>query len=278
MKWSLINTTRKMAMKHICIFFFLLISLFGVSDLKAHIAVTGDFTHEYTVEPNQTIKGEIPITNFGNEPITAKIFIKDYLFYCNGENHYLEKGTTKRSNGNWLQLSASSAEIPPGQSKNIHYTLKVPNGTSMQGTYWSMILVEPEEKMNFDLSENQAGIQTVIRYGIQMITHLGSSGDLDLKITNKELVEKENQKFLEVHVENSGSRLLRPEVWAEFYDDEGESCGTFGGQKKRIFPTCSAAYLIDLEKLEKKKYEALLIIDDKDQAVFGAQYSLDLTQ
>jgi hypothetical protein len=113
----------------------------------------------------------------------------------------------------------------------------------------------------------------VIRYAIQIVTHMGNSGQRNLKFIDTELVRDDSQRYLSVDLENTGERWLRPTLWAELYSRSGAYIGKFEGGKLRIYPGTSARYTIDLTQAEQGEYKALVIADCGDD-VFGATYSL----
>jgi hypothetical protein len=69
---------------------------------------------------------------------------------------------------------------------------------------------------------------------------------------------------------------LRPFLTLELYDEQGLAAGTFEGGRWRIYPGTSVRYAVDLSKVDKGKYSALILVDNKDENVFGAQYSLEI--
>jgi len=241
------------------------------------ISVPGSLTHENTVELGETIKGSIPILNRGDSVGRVKVYVMDYLFNSEGQTFYEKLGFNPRSNGNWIKTSRTYLEIPPNNEVNFTYTLQVPKTLKKDGTYWSIILVEPLLPPPTDTGQkNTASIQTVMRYGIQVVTHLGKTGKYDLKIANKNIESNDEKKYFSIDVENSGSLMLAPQISVELFNNLGNYIGNFKGPKLRIFPTCSVKYSVDLGNLSKGDYKAVLILDHNEGEVFGAQYDLSL--
>ena len=122
----------------------------------------------------------------------------------------------------------------------------------------------------------QVGVQTVIRYAIQIITNFEKNSDKSLRFIEKHLEIKENEKFFQIDLENTGNRLVKATVWIEIYDNKGVSLGRFDAGNSRIFPTCSSRFRADLSQLPQGKYTALLIADIGNDKVFGARYKLKI--
>ena len=79
-------------------------------------------------------------------------------------------------------------------------------------------------------------------------------------------------------VENIGERWLTPVLFVELYAENGEYAGKFEGGKWRIYPGTSVRYRVDLTSLPEGTYKALIFVDNLDEYVFGAEYTLDIIQ
>jgi hypothetical protein len=120
------------------------------------------------------------------------------------------------------------------------------------------------------------GLETKVRYGIQIVTNVGAAGTPRIKFLEKKLLTGEDKIILQMDLENTGERWLSPRVWVELYDGRGTLVGRFQGGKKRIFPGCSVRHKVDLSGVAPGKYKALVVVDNGDQYVFGAKYDLGI--
>ena len=59
---------------------------------------------------------------------------------------------------------------------------------------------------------------------------------------------------------------------------KGEPAGKIEGERWRIFPGTSVRYRFDVSSLKQGVYNALIVFDNKDASVFGAQYKLNVTE
>lgn len=261
--------------------FTLLFSPLTSSVSEASVSVVGGLSREMTVQIGQTYQGIIFLKNHGEKSQEVKLYQTDYLFFSDGTNIYGEPGELERSNANWLSLSPTRVEVPPGGTVSISYILEVPDNDSLVGTYWSMLMVEPLVEMK-ELPENdqtRLGIRQVVRYGMQFVTHIGDTGRCELKFpTHPKLLvkKKEGRKVFQLDLENTGQHSLRPEVWVELYNEEGLLIGRFESGRKRIYPGTSVRHSIDLSDVPKGKYDVLVVADNGDDYFpVGAQYTLD---
>ena len=130
------------------------------------------------------------------------------------------------------------------------------------------------ESITEDKGKVKLGIRHAVRYGIQMVTHIGDTGARNLKFLSTRLLKEGEARVLQVHIENIGERWLRPFLWAELYDEKGSYIGRFEGGRLRIYPGTSARYRVDLSEVPKGKYKALVIADCGGEDVFGVTCTL----
>jgi hypothetical protein len=244
----------------------------------AEISVVGDLAREWTLQPGAQAEDTIRVRNNTDRAQAVKIYQTDYLFRADGTNTYGEPGSAPRSNCPWVTFAPREFEIPPRETARLQCIIKAPRDDKLAGTYWSMLMVEPVAAST-DFVRPEDGkpviaVKTVVRYGVQMVVNIGDSGRRDLRFLDKRLIADGDRVALRLDVENTGERGLRPTVWAELYNKDGVSAGRFGGQRLRIYPGCSARFDIDISAVPKGQYSALIVADNLDESVFGAQCKL----
>jgi hypothetical protein len=247
------------------------------------VSVLGGLTHEMTLNPGGKYEGKIQILNKGDCPAQVRVFQVDYSFYADGRTFYNAPGSNRRSNAPWIIVSPSRITIPPQETASIYYELNAPNDSTLRGTYWSVIMVEPlPEAAASDIKSQDGkvvlGLQTVIRYAVQIITNIGDTGSSAVRLADNKVIPDKGKRILQTDIENVGDRWLSPAVWAELYDKDGQFVGRFEAGRKRIFPNCSVRHFLDLSAVPKGTYTALFVVDNGDDRVFGATYEVSLSQ
>lgn len=247
---------------------------------EASVTVVGGLTRELTLEPGETMEGRIILRNAADEARQVRVYQTDYLFQADGRKQYGEPGEMPRSNAGWIVHTPQQVTVPANSTESVFYTIQAPPD-ELRGTYWSMMMVEPIAEGDLEppqAEEGQVaiGIRSVMRYAIQMVTHIGDTGERDLAFIDRQLIEDEEKRVLQLDLENTGEVWLRPLVWAELYDAEGVLVGRFDAGRGRIYPGTSARYRIDLSEVPAGQYRALVVADNGDEYVFGAQYDLEL--
>jgi archaellum component FlaG (FlaF/FlaG flagellin family) len=264
-----------------CVFtVFLLFVLSGNIFAEVNLNVDGTMTRSFTLDPGGKTRGEIVVQNQGDEESEVKVYLQDYLHYADGRNLFQKPGAVGRSNASWIALTPNQAVIPAKGSLTINFTLSVPPDPKLKGTYWSLLMIEPVPKslLTPGKPENDVNIQvvTVVRLAVQMISTVGKSGEAKLRFQSRSLAREQGRRLLTLDLENMGDRLLTPHVWTELYNKKGQSSGKIDGSRHRIYPGCSARFVLDLSKLAPGGYKAVVVADNGDDNVFGANYTLEL--
>ncbi len=263
----------------------LLLILTCVGNMNGQVAVMGELSHDRLAQQGETYEGVITLRNDFEEPQEAKIYQTDYQFSHDGTNNYGAPGSTQRSNAPWISFSPAHVIVPPHATVEVNYTVAVPpvELSVLEGSYWSMIMVEgiqkgsPESSLRSESGELQMGIRQTIRYGVQLATHITGSGMKNIQFLDARLVRtEEGNTNMQVDIGNSGSLGMRPEVYVELFDQLGVSKGKFSGARYRLYPGTSVRQTILLEGVPTGTYKALVVIDDGNDDVFGAEYTLEL--
>jgi hypothetical protein len=244
---------------------------------EAGISVGGGLTHERIVRPGGAYDGVVTIINTGHEYENVEIYQTDYRFNCEGDYYYDEPGYNSRSNAAWVDFSPRVITVPPDGTVDVSYTITVPQDEGLAGTYWSILMIEiagarsgrstPQEQEKLRL-----GINQIVRYGVQIVSHIDDTGERKLDFLETRILKVGSGRTLEVDLENIGERWLRPLVWAELYDGDGEFKGRFEAGKLRIFPGTSVRYKVDLTGIPGGEYKAVVVADCGADDVFGATY------
>lgn len=244
------------------------------------LSVINSMTHSHELVPGEAFEGRILIRNTGAEARSARVYQRDYAFFAGVGTRYEAPGTNLRSNASWLAVSPPEIEIPSGEVAAVYYQGRVPVGEGLEGTYWSMIMVEPmapvaETRAGAD-NELALSVRTVMRYGVQAIVHIGDTGVRQLQLLERRLVREGDRVFLEIDVENTGNRLLSPVVSARVFSNDGTSYQPAQSPRLGVFPGCSVRHRLDLSDIPDGTYQALVILDNGDDHVFGARYDLEI--
>jgi hypothetical protein len=244
------------------------------------VSVLGGLTYQMTLAPGEKKEGTIQLLN--KEDVAARVRVSqtDYAFFADGRTLYGEPGASARSNAKWINVSPMNVTIPPQGSASVFYEITAPNDPGLAGSYWSVIMVEPLADAGTAAAGQNGkvalGIQTVVRYAIQIISDIGETGNSMINVTDDTVVVRDGKTLLQADIVNVGERWLSPSVWTEFYDKGGRYVGRFDSNRQRVLPNCSVRHSFDLTSVPKGTYTALFVVDNGDERVFGTTYEVRL--
>lgn len=246
---------------------------------RAQVAVLSSNVEERQAAPGETYAGRIVIANASKQPQAVRIYQSDYRFFANGTSLYDDPGTTARSNARWITPQSQRVVVPPGGEVTVPYSVKVPAGDSLAGTYWSAILVEGATAPPLPVargSQPQLGLSQVIRYSVQIATHIGSTGKRAVRFekpaatTNRET----GAGSLDLDVISTGDRAVRPKLSVELYDSQGVLHGKASQVRGLVYPGTSFRQHFDFGKLPRGTYKAVVFADTGDETVLAAQFTI----
>lgn len=255
---------------------------FVAGNLDAAIVVKGEMTEEKQATPGEIYRGTIVLTNTDAAPGEVKIYQTDYSFSADGSSLYGEPGLLPRSNAKWISLSREVVTVPPNGTERIDYEVKVPagQGAALPGSYWSMIMVEPIAKSSresaAEIPDMAARVTQVLRYGVQVVTHLGRAGEAGLVFSNPQIIKEDGKRLFAIDVENTGQRWLRPGLSLDLFSQTGQPLGKFEGSATRLYPGTSARFRIDLGPVPNGTYLGLVVADGTGDNLFGANVELEI--
>lgn len=258
---------------------FLLLLLMGLIPFcaSAGFEVKGSLIYKHIAQIGETYTRVIKIHNTGDTDQEVRIYQRDYLFNSEGASFYNEPGSNLRSNAPWTQFGPKTMLLKGQETQDIQLEITVPWTDSLVGTFWSVLMVEGVSQLDPN-ARGQLNINTSIRYAIQFITNIGTTGTGELEFQQPGMVSEGNQQFFDFILLNTGERLISPDVSMELFDAEtGESVKVIQLPKNGMYPTTSTKWRFPLEGIPTKKtYKAVVVADGSGEDVFGIEYTLEL--
>jgi hypothetical protein len=241
------------------------------ASVSAAVVLTSSMTQKNTAQPGDIYQGVIELSNSAKVSAAAKVYQTDYSFSADGKNKFGEAGKMKRSNAKWLQLSQGQFTVPPQSALKVNYQIRVPDDATLAGSYWSMLMVEQVPDPMVKNSEASAQMTQKMRYAVQVITQIGTTGTGALAFIEPKVVKKNGSPVFTVDINNTGERLLRPTISLELYNQQGSALNKLEGSTLRLYPNTSGRFEIDLKGVPPGKYTGLVVADAGGNDLFGAQ-------
>lgn len=272
--------------------FLSLISLFMVTmPVQAAVMLSGGLSHEYTVTPGGQLTGILELRNTDNMPAEIKVYQEDVKIQENGYPQFIQStggAAHNRSNITWVSLNTDRITLAPKEKRTVTYTLKVPNNSSMTGTYWSMLVLEPvsnksrESQLHQNIPEDQPTltVSQKMRYAVQVLTHMGGSNSQGANLSFvSPKIESTNlgKRVLNFKIKNTGDRYSRPNVWLDVFSREGKKVKRIAADMRGLFAGENDDFQIDLDDLKPDQYKCLLAAEDHSTGqIFGSDINLTI--
>ena len=118
------------------------------------------------------------------------------------------------------------------------------------------------------------GVGSVMRYAIQVATHIGSTGNRAVQFTDVEPSKNaDGTGAVNLDVVNTGERGYRPTLWIEVYDSAGVLRAKGKQVRGLLYPGTSLRQHYDLGTLASGTYKALMFADTGVEPVFASQFT-----
>jgi len=240
------------------------------------IIVLNGLTHENQGQPGESYRGTIQIQNTAAKEKSVRVYLKDYWFSYTGESRHDPAGTLERSNSGWLTFNPELVNLAPNEMSTIDFEVKIPMNDSLKGTFWSVIMVEGIVPPDTSKTEMGVKIKTAIRYAVQIVTNIGTTGVSDLQFLGMELAKDNENNILDVVVENTGERILKPELSVELFDINGNTVGIVRSDRRKTYPGTSIKITLNIEGIKPGKYTGVLVADCDEDHIFGTNLEIEI--
>lgn len=166
---------------------------------------------QYPLEPGQSAYRQITITNLTDAPQTYNITTGDFQIDEIGNTKRFAPGTTPRSCAEWIQISPSTFELAPNESKKIRVSIEVPDNQS--ATKWAELYIQQEEELSNlpALADKamQSQLQAQGRIAVPILQSPASNTAFEASVKNFREATKDKYH---VDLVNSGDKLVTGRV------------------------------------------------------------------
>lgn len=242
------------------------------------LVVKSPLTDHFQARPGEIKRAKLELYNESDLPLHVQLTPSDYAYQATGDTFFNEPNSHPHSNASWIELSTSQVTIPPKSDAAVFYTVRVPQESSLTGSYWSLILIEPDtlhmQKVTSESSEFQ--LQVKVRYAHQIVSDL-PKGQARLNVLNKRIAQEEGTTLLFLDLHNEGTLYLAPIPTLKLYDARGELVHEQVYPREKVLPGSSVRLATDLGKRESKtRLFALLLLDNGDASLFGHRFEVEI--
>jgi len=173
---------------------------------------------ELNVKPDGATTQVIKVRNESSETKTIKISLRDFIVTDNqGTPVFLEENNTENnrwSASSWIQLSASSLTIKPGETKSLNLTV-TPPANALPGGHYAGVIYSPDAGSLYS-SVTGASIQT----NVGTLVYVTIPGDINQNATVQTFTAPKFSEFgpidfkatiknsSDIHIQPAGSVII----------------------------------------------------------------------
>jgi hypothetical protein len=256
-------------MKKLSEFIFILLLSASINTTFASVTVLNGLTHMLSGNTGDELRGEVVLLNSTDEEQMVFFDINEALFSCELPRIFTQKNPHSRSSSEWFSGESMSITLAPREKYVYQFSINIPRGQVEDGSYWSMLMVTVENPIRQEDLNNSVGLDTKIRYGIGLLTHVGSFNSVDLGFGSVELStdSTHTQKALSVQIKNAGAFIEGVAMTLEIYDANGKKIKKITTKRNMVFPGFCKSYDINISELPAGEYQCLLLADSRDDFI-----------
>jgi hypothetical protein len=252
--------------------FAMLLGLVTVRPASGQITVTGPLKVEQTAAAGERYQGVIAVRNASPVVQLATLSLADYRFDATGSSSFGAPGSLSRSNTGWITLNQRTVSIPPMGTVSVGYTVTVPAGTTPPiGTYWSVVLVEGEDRP-VDADRSKFAITPKFRYAVQVVTHVGQAGECRLGFG----APRVQTETFAIDLTGIGIRGCRPTLKLVVFSAAGILQHSLTVHTSYLYPETSVRQTFAMPPLPPGTYSFLLLADVGAPKLQGARFEVNV--
>lgn len=241
----------------------------------ANVTILNGLTHIYSGKSGEVIYGEVVLINNSIDDQRVTFNLTEAIFSCSKNRFFSKDAKHPNSSTNWINDYLSDKVLAPKEKYVYQFKIIIPKNAALQGSYWSVIMVNVEKPIKENLLNKQIGLDTKVRYAIGLVTNVNDYDDVEIDFKNIELNEKNDLKYLKVTIANESLFVEGVKLSLEVYNQEGIKVHEFKSDRNMAFPGFCREYLLDISVLASGSYECVLIADSREEFI-GTNISLTI--
>lgn len=242
----------------------------------ASIIVSNGLTKIHEVPFKGYREGTIVLKNTSSKNESFRCYLNDLATNCAGEVFYQDPGVNANSLSPYLSTTVTEATLAPGEEYELVYKVDLAKSNFQTGSLWSLLMIEVVKPIAETQTNAGFSVDSKIRYGIQIITNVGSQEEPIIQFSNVQLgSDGEGKKMLEASLSNSGAFLSLPLVEIQVYNSKGEKVKDLSVPSKKIYPQNCQKFQLPIDDLPEGKYKAVLFAEYLESTI-GLNIELEL--
>ena len=232
----------------------------------ANVSVINGLTHVYSGVSGDVISGEIVLVNYSSIEERVRFNVQEAIYSCTEARIFTGDATHPLSSSSWLNSSVNERVLAPKERYVLKFTINIPEGEELRGSYWSVLMVSVEKPIKEEMINKRIGIGTKIQYAIGLITNVNALDEVNIGF-NDVLSTGGAEKNLRIRVKNDGRFAEATLLSLEVYDQNGVMVKEYKTRRLLVFPEVCRDYLLTISDLDKGAYDCVLVADSREAFV-----------
>ena len=228
---------------------------------------------EHLVKQSEKGTDTISVTNDGTAPARLKVSIEDWALTREGNPMFMKVGKNPYSCADWIRINPVDFRINPGQTREVRYTVAVPERVEEAGYRVAIIFetvpdVTPGEKAKRVYLKGR--IATIVYEVVGKPVPQGHANSL------KADLKKEGMDCILV-LQNTGKVHFRTKGSITVKDSNGSKAFEVELPDVPVLPESEREIKVSYDKsIPKGKYTATAVVDIGRKELIGAETSFDI--
>ena len=251
------------------LFFFFLLILLPALFCQAEVSISvSPIRVEQIGKPGDRGTDMVSVTNGGSDPTRLKVSVMDWTLTKEGTPTFQKPGGAPYSCASWIKVNPIDFRISPGQTREVRYTVTIPEGTP-EGGYRAAIVFEtvpdvvPGEKIRRVFIRGR--IATILYTVVGKPAAQGHANSLKVEI------KKDGADFT-LTLQNTGKVHYRTKGIITANDSNGQKVFDVQIPDDPVLPQSERHVKIHYDKpIPKGKYTAMAVVDIGVPELIGAE-------
>ena len=228
---------------------------------------------EHLVKQGEKGTDMISVTNDGTAPTRLKVSIEDWTLTKDGNPMFMKAENSKYSCAEWIRVNPVDFRLAPGQTREVRYTVAVPQGVEDGGYRVAIIFetvpdVTPGEQIKRVFLKGR--IVTILYELVGKPTPEGHSNGMRAEL------KKEGVDFI-VALQNTGKVHYRTKGSITVKDAEGKKAFEVDIPDVPVLPESEREIKASYDKsIPKGKYTATAVVDIGKKELIGAETTFEI--
>ena len=207
---------------HNFIYLFIFFILTGSSSILAQSISMSPTRLFFTGNPGEKVTQTVTLQNSSDKDYVFNLNYKDWAREEDGNKVYLDAGSSKTSNANWISTLENVITVPAKSTKEIVVTMQIPANAKSAVTNSMLFFTQLPQQADKARIQNGIGIITLFEVGLHIFYTPPGNHVKSLDITNIAEVNNDNaqNRKVAVSIHNDGNTINDATVEFELTDTD----------------------------------------------------------